>query len=328
MAAIPKLASYQLQDNLIASEKRVFLTGTQALVRMLLSQRRRDRANGWHTAGFVSGYRGSPLGGVDQALWRAREQLAAHDIRFVPAINEDLAATMVLGSQQAGLHPDRKVEGVFGMWYGKGPGVDRAGDALHHGHAAGASRKGCVAGRGRRSHRCFFVYSACQRRHSRIVAYSGYSPRKRRRLRIFRPLGLGRLTVLRQLGGFQGHHRDGRKRSQLYPRRGSPLQHACRSHASSPARIQRARVSDTRHRGTHGAAARSDPVVQPPPPPGPDAGTRPWGPPGCCQRGQGDFGCRGDPAPAASEQSRPARHTPSSDRAGVAAGHQLLAGIR
>lgn len=144
MAAIPKLASYQLQDNLIASEKRVFLTGTQALVRMLLSQRRRDRANGWHTAGFVSGYRGSPLGGVDQALWRAREQLAAHDIRFVPAINEDLAATMVLGSQQAGLHPDRKVEGVFGMWYGKGPGVDRAGDALHHGHAAGASRKGGV----------------------------------------------------------------------------------------------------------------------------------------------------------------------------------------
>lgn len=144
MAAVPTPADYQLQDNLFAHEKRIFLTGTQALVRMLLSQRRRDRANGWQTAGFVSGYRGSPLGGVDQAMWRAREQLDAHDIRFLPAINEDLAATMVLGSQQAGLHPDRKVEGVFGMWYGKGPGVDRAGDALHHGHAAGASRKGGV----------------------------------------------------------------------------------------------------------------------------------------------------------------------------------------
>src|SRR5690554_2053655 len=144
MAAIPAARSYRLDDNLTAQQQRIFLTGTQALVRMLLTQRRRDRDHGLNTAGFVSGYRGSPLGGVDQALWRAQKALDAHDIRFVPAINEDLAATMIMGSQQAGLHPDRKVDGVFGMWYGKGPGVDRAGDALHHGNAAGASQHGGV----------------------------------------------------------------------------------------------------------------------------------------------------------------------------------------
>lgn len=143
MAALPHIA-YRLEDNLTARHERIFLTGTQALVRLLIRQRQRDRDAGWRTAGFVSGYRGSPLGGVDQAMWRAQSLLQAHDIRFVPAINEDLAATMVMGSQQAGVHPQRLVEGVFGMWYGKGPGVDRAGDALHHAHAAGASRKGGV----------------------------------------------------------------------------------------------------------------------------------------------------------------------------------------
>lgn len=144
MAAVPKPRGYRLQDNLTTDGERIFLTGTQALVRMLLTQRRRDRAQGLATAGFVSGYRGSPLGGVDQALWRSQALLDAHDIRFVPAINEDLAATMLMGSQQAGLHTQRRVEGVFGMWYGKGPGVDRSGDALHHGNAAGASRLGGV----------------------------------------------------------------------------------------------------------------------------------------------------------------------------------------
>lgn len=144
MAAVLEPRSYRLQDNLVAKGERVFLTGTQALVRLLLSQRRRDRERGLTTAGFVSGYRGSPLGVVDLALWKARQQLDAHDIRFVPAINEDLAATMLIGTQQAGTHTQRQVEGVFGMWYGKGPGVDRSGDALHHGNAAGASRLGGV----------------------------------------------------------------------------------------------------------------------------------------------------------------------------------------
>ncbi|MBO9357008.1 indolepyruvate ferredoxin oxidoreductase family protein [Bordetella petrii] len=144
-AAEPALdLDYQLQDNLTRTRGRVFLTGTQALVRLLLAQRRLDRERGLNTAGFVSGYRGSPLGGVDMALWKAQAQLDAHQITFVPGINEDMAATAIMGTQQAGVRDDRQVDGVFALWYGKGPGVDRAGDALHHGNAAGASRHGGV----------------------------------------------------------------------------------------------------------------------------------------------------------------------------------------
>lgn len=135
---------YQLSDNLTRTEGRVFLTGTQALVRMVLTQRRLDRERGLNTAGFVSGYRGSPLGGVDMAMWKAKKVLDEHQVRFLPGINEDMAATTVMGTQQAGVRADRKVDGVVAMWYGKGPGLDRAGDALHHGNAAGASRHGGV----------------------------------------------------------------------------------------------------------------------------------------------------------------------------------------
>lgn len=142
---VPQLdRDYQLTDNLIREDGRIFLTGTQALVRILVCQRRKDRARGLNTAGFVSGYRGSPLGGVDMAMWKAQAVLDAHQITFVPGINEDLAATAVMGTQQVEGRSDQKVDGVFALWYGKGPGVDRAGDALHHGHAAGASRHGGV----------------------------------------------------------------------------------------------------------------------------------------------------------------------------------------
>lgn len=136
--------SYRLEDRYDATTGRVFLTGTQALVRVLLDQARRDRAAGLNTAGYVSGYRGSPLGGVDQELWRAKSRLKQADITFLPAVNEDLAATAVLGAQQAVLDPDARVEGVFAMWYGKGPGVDRSGDALRHGNAYGSAPKGGV----------------------------------------------------------------------------------------------------------------------------------------------------------------------------------------
>ncbi len=136
--------AYRLEDSLTAKRGRIFLTGTQALVRLLLSQYEADRAAGLNTAGFVTGYRGSPLGGVDMAMWRAQKQLDSHKISFLPAVNEDLGATMVMGTQQAGLRDDRKVDGVFALWYGKGPGLDRAGDALHHGSAAGASAQGGV----------------------------------------------------------------------------------------------------------------------------------------------------------------------------------------
>jgi indolepyruvate ferredoxin oxidoreductase len=138
------LRPYALTDNLAAETGAVFLTGTQALVRLLLMQRRRDRAAGLETAAFVSGYRGSPLGMVDQQLWKAKKFLADAQVEFLPAINEDLAATACLGTQRVALDPKRTVEGVAAMWYGKGPGVDRSGDALKHGNVYGSSPKGGV----------------------------------------------------------------------------------------------------------------------------------------------------------------------------------------
>ncbi|MFP4261955.1 MAG: indolepyruvate ferredoxin oxidoreductase family protein [Halomonas sp.] len=138
------LDDYQLSDRYSRATGRIFVTGTQALVRIALRQAELDRRDGRHTAGLISGYRGSPLGGVDQALWQAKASLDACHVDFVPAINEDLAATMMLGCQQVETDPDREVDGVFGFWYGKGPGVDRAGDALKHGNAYGSSPNGGV----------------------------------------------------------------------------------------------------------------------------------------------------------------------------------------
>ncbi|MBK9363887.1 MAG: indolepyruvate ferredoxin oxidoreductase family protein [Rubrivivax sp.] len=135
---------YALSDSLWAGGGAVFLTGTQALLRVLLMQRRHDEAAGLATQGFLSGYRGSPLGAVDQQVWQAGERLTQAGIRFLPAVNEELAATAVLGTQRVESDPERRCDGVFAMWYGKGPGVDRAGDALHHGNAFGSSPHGGV----------------------------------------------------------------------------------------------------------------------------------------------------------------------------------------
>ncbi len=143
-ATAPALRDYQLADNLSAASGAVFLSGTQALVRLLLMQRALDARAGLDTAGFVSGYRGSPLGMVDQQLWKAGKQLDAAGVNFMPAINEDLAATACLGVQRVALDPRRTVDGVFAMWYGKGPGVDRSGDAIKHGNAYGTSALGGV----------------------------------------------------------------------------------------------------------------------------------------------------------------------------------------
>ena len=140
----PSPQTYQIEDRYTLSKGRVFLTGTQALARIMMDQARRDRQVGLNTAGFVSGYRGSPLGGLDLELWRAKERLKTDRITFMPAVNEDLGATAVLGAQQATLDPHCEVEGIFAMWYGKGPGVDRSGDALKHGNAYGSAPKGGV----------------------------------------------------------------------------------------------------------------------------------------------------------------------------------------
>ena len=133
-----------IRDSLWADAGAVFLTGTQALIRILAMQKQRDAARGLHTQGFVSGYRGSPLGMVDQAIWKAGDRFKETGIRFVPAVNEELAATQVLGTQRVESDPERTVDGVYAMWYGKGPGVDRCGDAFKHANAAGTSRHGCL----------------------------------------------------------------------------------------------------------------------------------------------------------------------------------------
>ena len=133
-----------LEDKYTLPSGRVYMTGTQALVRLLLAQKQRDAAAGLNTGGFVSGYRGSPLGAVDQELWKASKHLEAHNIKFVPGLNEELAATAVWGSQMLSLDAQAQVDGVFALWYGKGPGVDRSGDVFKHGNIAGCAKHGGV----------------------------------------------------------------------------------------------------------------------------------------------------------------------------------------
>ncbi|QJF50909.1 indolepyruvate ferredoxin oxidoreductase family protein [Roseobacter ponti] len=133
-----------LNDRYDLDKSPVLLNGTQALVRLVLMQKARDRAAGLNTAGLVTGYRGSPLGAVDMQMQRALKQLGAHDVTFQPGLNEDLAATALWGSQQAELRGEGKYDGVFGLWYGKGPGVDRSGDVMRHANMAGSSKYGGV----------------------------------------------------------------------------------------------------------------------------------------------------------------------------------------
>ncbi|HEX8961850.1 MAG TPA: indolepyruvate ferredoxin oxidoreductase family protein [Rhodocyclaceae bacterium] len=138
------LRQVTLDDKYSVESGRVFLNGVQALVRLPMLQRERDLAAGLNTAGYVSGYRGSPLGGLDQALWKAKPHLASHHVVFQPGINEDLAATALWGTQQVNLFNGARYDGVFGMWYGKGPGVDRCGDVFKHANSAGTSKFGGV----------------------------------------------------------------------------------------------------------------------------------------------------------------------------------------
>jgi len=138
------LRDVSLEDKYTLQTGRIFITGTQALVRIPMMQHLRDKADGFNTAGYVTGYRGSPLGGYDQQLWAAKKVLDQHHIVFNPGVNEDLAATACWGTQQAHFHGENKYDGVFAIWYGKGPGVDRTGDAFRHGNLAGTHPKGGV----------------------------------------------------------------------------------------------------------------------------------------------------------------------------------------
>ena len=145
---------YTLEHKYTRQDGRIYLSGVQALVRLPLMQRLRDQAAGLNTGGFISGYRGSPLGGFDLELWRAKKHLEAAGVKFVPGLNEDLGATMVWGTQQTNLFPGATVEGVYGMWYGKGPGVDRSGDVFKHANAAGTAKFGGVLALAADDHAC------------------------------------------------------------------------------------------------------------------------------------------------------------------------------
>jgi len=138
------LRDVTLDDKYDLTQRHVFVTGYQALVRLCLMQKELDRRNGLNTGGFVTGYRGSPLGTLDSQFLRARRFLEKSDIRFQGGLNEDLAATAVWGSQQAELRGEGKYDGVFAMWYGKGPGVDRTGDVFRHANLAGSAKYGGV----------------------------------------------------------------------------------------------------------------------------------------------------------------------------------------
>lgn len=149
LGPVMQMQAVSLDDKYELESGRIFVSGIQALVRLPIMQRQRDAAAGLNTAAFISGYRGSPLGGYDVNLWRAQKFLARNHIKFQPGVNEDLAATAVWGSQQSVLFPDAKYDGVTGIWYGKGPGVDRSGDAFKYGSLAGSARYGgviCLAG--------------------------------------------------------------------------------------------------------------------------------------------------------------------------------------
>ena len=137
-------STISLDDKYALDKTRAYMTGIDALVRLPMLQHQRDQQNQLNTAGFISGYRGSPLGGVDQAIWKAQKYLDRHNIHFQPGVNEDLAATAVWGSQQVNLFEGAKYDGVFGMWYGKGPGVDRSMDVIKHANAFGTSKYGGV----------------------------------------------------------------------------------------------------------------------------------------------------------------------------------------
>ncbi len=148
------LRDVSLDDKYALDTAHAYMTGIEALVRLPMLQHQRDQQRGLNTAAFISGYRGSPLGAVDQAMWKARPWLTKHNVHFQPGINEDLAATSVWGSQQTNLFQGARYDGVFGMWYGKGPGVDRSMDVIKHANAFGTSRYGGVLAVAGDDHAC------------------------------------------------------------------------------------------------------------------------------------------------------------------------------
>jgi indolepyruvate ferredoxin oxidoreductase len=164
------LRDVSLDDKYSLQSGRIYITGTQALVRLPMMQHLRDKAAGFHTGAYISGYRGSPLGGYDQQLWAAKKLLKEHHIVFNPGVNEDLAATACWGTQQLGFHGEPNYDGVFAIWYGKGPGVDRTGDAFRHGNLAGTHPRGGVLALLGDDHTCESSTTAHQSEYAMVDA--------------------------------------------------------------------------------------------------------------------------------------------------------------
>ncbi|MDH4655663.1 MULTISPECIES: indolepyruvate ferredoxin oxidoreductase family protein [unclassified Pseudomonas] len=164
------LAEIRLDDKYRLETGHLYLTGTQALTRLPMLQKQRDKAHGLNTACFISGYRGSPLGNLDKSLWEAKSFLKENHVHFQPGVNEELAATACWGSQQTSLFPGARYDGVFAMWYGKGPGVDRCGDVFKHGNSAGVSAHGGVLLLAGDDHGCKSSSIANQSEHAFIGA--------------------------------------------------------------------------------------------------------------------------------------------------------------
>ena len=164
------ITDISLDDKYALDIDRAYMTGIEALVRLPMLQHQRDKQRGLNTAAFVSGYRGSPLGGVDQAFWKAKRWLEPHNVHFQPGINEELAATAVWGSQQTNLFSGARYDGVFAMWYGKGPGVDRSMDVFKHANAAGTSKFGGVLAVAGDDHACKSSTLPHQSEHDFIAA--------------------------------------------------------------------------------------------------------------------------------------------------------------
>ena len=238
--AVPPIT---LETRLVDHDRPVLLSGVQALVRVLLEQSRLDRAAGLNTGGLVSGYRGSPLGGVDQEMWRREKLLGEAGIRFQPGLNEDLAATMLWGSQQVDLFPGKRVDGVFGMWYGKGPGVDRSGDAFRCANTMGTSKHGgvlAVSGDDHVAHSSVFPHSTegiFESVNIPILQPAGRAGHRRFRARRHRDVALRRA-----LGRAEDHCRD--RRATWH--RGDP----------QPAPVHHARDRPAPARPQHGPASR------------------------------------------------------------------------
>ncbi len=160
------LRQVSLKDKFELDDGVAYMSGIQALTRLPIVQRKRDIAAGLNTAGFISGYRGSPLGGYDQSLERAKKYFDELNVKFIPGVNEDLAATAVWGTQQVGFYQNTNVDGVFGIWYGKAPGIDRSGDVIRHANANGTAPKGGVLAIFGDDHACKSSTLPCQSDHA------------------------------------------------------------------------------------------------------------------------------------------------------------------